>query len=41
VDNISFLLDIKIMYLTFLKVIKRSDINSETNATMETFKGNN
>ncbi|MCG8806048.1 sugar transferase [Tenacibaculum finnmarkense] len=40
-ENISFLLDIKILYLTFLKVIKRSDINSETDATMETFKGNN
>lgn len=40
-ENISFLLDIKILYLTFLKVIKRSDINSGTDATMETFKGNN
>ncbi len=41
VDNISFLLDIKILYLTLLKVIKRSDINSETDVTMETYKGNN
>ena len=41
VDNISFLLDIKILFLTLKKVIKRSDINSATTATMEKFKGNN
>ncbi len=39
VDNQSFLLDIKILWLTFLKVIKRSDINSGTSVTMEKFKG--
>ena len=41
VDNISFLLDMKIIFLTLKKVIKRSDINSATSATMEKFKGNN
>ena len=41
VDNISFLLDMKILFLTLKKVIKRSDINSATSATMEKFKGNN
>ncbi len=39
VDNQSFLLDIKILWLTFLKVIKRSDISSNTSATMEKFTG--
>lgn len=40
VDNRSFWLDMKILWLTFLKVIKRSDINSATSATMEKFRGN-
>ncbi|QSZ41445.1 lipid carrier--UDP-N-acetylgalactosaminyltransferase [Sulfurimonas aquatica] len=40
VDNHSFILDIKILWLTFLKVIKRSDISSSSAQTMETFKGN-
>lgn len=39
VDNQSFLLDMKILWLTFLKVIKRHDINSTTNITMEKFTG--
>lgn len=39
VDNQSFLLDIKILWLTFLKVIKRSDISSNTSVTMEKFTG--
>lgn len=39
VDNQSFALDMKILWLTFLKVIKRSDIHSSTSATMEAFKG--
>lgn len=41
VDNISFKLDIKILLITLLKVIKRSDINSDTAATMEEFLGKN
>jgi lipopolysaccharide/colanic/teichoic acid biosynthesis glycosyltransferase len=40
VDNISFKTDIKIFFMTILKVIRRKDINSETSATMEAFKGN-
>lgn len=40
VDNQSFWLDIKILWLTFLKVVKRSDISSSTSSTMEKFTGN-
>ncbi|NJB35361.1 sugar transferase [Croceivirga sp. JEA036] len=40
VENVSLKLDIKIMWLTLLKVIKRSDISSTTSATMEVFEGN-
>lgn len=39
VENQSFSLDIKILWLTFLKVVKRSDISSNTSVTMERFKG--
>ncbi len=39
VQNQSFLLDMKILYLTFLKVVKRSDITPDTLVTMEKFKG--
>lgn len=41
VDHISFLTDCKIIGITFLKVLKRADISSETSATMEDFNGNN
>ncbi|VAW10212.1 Lipid carrier : UDP-N-acetylgalactosaminyltransferase [hydrothermal vent metagenome] len=40
VNNRSFMTDLKIFWLTFLKVIKRDDISSETSATMEIFTGN-
>jgi undecaprenyl phosphate N,N'-diacetylbacillosamine 1-phosphate transferase len=40
VDNVTFLLDLKILMLTLKKVIKASDINSSDNTTMEAFKGN-
>lgn len=40
VDNLSFVLDLKILWLTFLKVIKREGISSGTNVTMEFFTGN-
>ena len=40
VDNQSFSLDVKILWMTFLKVIKRSDISSSTSVTVEKFKGN-
>jgi len=39
VDNQSFLLDMKILWMTFLKVIKRSDISSSSSVTMEKFQG--
>jgi len=39
VENQSFVLDMKIMWMTFLKVLKRSDVNSTTSVTMERFQG--
>ena len=39
VDNQSFVLDMKILWMTFLKVVKRSDISSSSSATMEKFTG--
>lgn len=39
VDNQSFWLDIKILWLTFLKVVERSDISSNSSSTMEKFTG--
>ncbi len=41
VDNISFLLDMKILFLTVLKVIKREGISQKGQATMEKFNGKN
>lgn len=40
VKNQSFLFDMKIFYLTFLKVLKRSDINTKNDTSMEKFTGN-
>ena len=40
VDNLSFLLDIKILFKTVLKVFKREGINQGGQATMEAFSGN-
>ena len=40
VKNMSFILDIRIIWLTVLKVIKRDGISSSTSATMEFFTGN-
>jgi len=39
VEHQSFLFDMKILWLTFLKVVNRSDISSDTSVTMEKFKG--
>jgi len=39
VEHQSFWLDMKILWMTFLKVVKRSDISSSTAATMEKFEG--
>lgn len=41
VDNYSFLLDIKIIFLTIKKVVVREGISQEGEATMEFFTGNN
>jgi lipopolysaccharide/colanic/teichoic acid biosynthesis glycosyltransferase len=40
VDNISFFLDLKVLWYTVLKVLKREGINSSENTTMGEFKGN-
>ncbi|MEP2689883.1 sugar transferase [Maribacter dokdonensis] len=39
VKHISFMLDMKIYFMTFLKVVKRSDISASENTTMEKFVG--
>ena len=42
VDHISFFLDLKIIYLTVMKVLKRTDINSDTvTVGIEKFNGHN
>ncbi|MFZ1235843.1 MAG: sugar transferase [Prevotella sp.] len=38
VDNVSLLVDIRILFLTILKVFVREGISSDTSATMEEFK---
>ena len=40
VNNISFTLDCKIVYLTILKVFRSEGISSENSVTMDAFKGN-
>ena len=40
VDNISLLLDLKIIYLTVLKVVKREGVSADDHATMAEFEGN-
>lgn len=41
VDHCSFLLDLKIVFMTIRKVFIREGISSDTSATMEVFTGNN
>ena len=41
VNNYSFLLDLKILLITILKVINREGINQSNEVTMEKFNGNN
>lgn len=41
VDNCTLWIDIEVAFLTIMKVLSRSDINSETSATMEMFNGSN
>lgn len=40
VENISLWLDVKILWLTLIKVIRSEGINAAQTATMESFKGN-
>ena len=39
VDNVTFLLDMKILWMTFFKTIQSEGISSATSATMEPFTG--
>ena len=39
VENVSFLLDIKLIFKTIFKVFKREGINKSEQITMEKFKG--
>lgn len=39
-DNISVLLDLKILFLTIKKVMKREGVSAEGSVSMEKFKGN-
>lgn len=41
VEHQSFLLDIKILFLTFIKVFASKDINQDGQATVEAFNGHN
>lgn len=41
VNHVSFRLDLKIIWFTVKKVLKREGINSQTSSTMEPFTGNN
>jgi len=41
VDNLSFIVDLKVLFLTIKKVLCREDINSSNDATMEDFDGTN
>jgi lipopolysaccharide/colanic/teichoic acid biosynthesis glycosyltransferase len=40
VEKVTFLLDIKILWLTFLNVVQRKGISSQGHVTMEEFMGN-
>jgi lipopolysaccharide/colanic/teichoic acid biosynthesis glycosyltransferase len=40
VDNISFLLDLKILFFSVKKILRREGINSQGQLTTEAFKGN-
>jgi undecaprenyl phosphate N,N'-diacetylbacillosamine 1-phosphate transferase len=40
VDNVSFLLDLKIIFLTIQKIFKREGVSQQGHATMPKFRGN-
>lgn len=41
VDHVSLLTDLKVIWITIMKVLKRADISQEGQATMEAFNGQN
>jgi len=41
VDHVSLMTDLKVIWMTVMKVLKRADINEEGHATMEFFNGQN
>ena len=41
VDHVSLITDIKVIWITIMKVLKRADINEAGHATMEYFNGHN
>ena len=41
VDHVSLMTDLKVIWITIMKVIKRADINNEATATMYPFDGTN
>lgn len=41
VDHLSFTTDVKVIFLTIMKVLRREDISAEGQATIEAFNGHN
>ena len=41
VDHVSLITDLKVIWITVMKVLQRADINEEGHATIEPFNGNN
>ncbi len=41
VDHVSLMTDLKVIWITIMKVLKRADISQAGNATMEAFNGTN
>ena len=40
-DHVSLMTDLKVIWITIMKVLKRDGISQEGNATMEAFNGHN
>ena len=40
-DHVSLVTDLKVIWITVMKVLKRADISQEGQATMEAFNGHN
>ena len=41
VDHVSLMTDLKVIWITIMKVMKRADISADGQATMEAFNGRN